>query len=263
MSTLFAGPWRGEFGWMVATWIPAIRYRSKKYDRTVMIIDEAFRPLVEDFAEVMHDGIKAKLPDRWLADGKRPKPTAAQLEEIVGSRLIRPDADICMSNKKLYRIYGIRSSQPCNFGLLIHARKVRKSDKWDREWPLANYIKIANEFSLHTSCTAASIGHPDGAEHVPGTIDMRGIPIDELCSLMRNSNCLLSPSSGPAHLASMCGCPHVVMTDNEYKRAIGGTNRDRYTRLWNPFQTPCKVLDKHNWQPPVDVVWEAVCRFVR
>jgi ADP-heptose:LPS heptosyltransferase len=182
---------------------------------------------------------------------------------IGKSDLIRPSGDVCMSSKKVFRMYGEQGARPGAGALLIHARKVHKRDKWNREWPIHNFVEIASRFSMGSSCDIVSIGSKNGAERVPGTFDGRDMPLPELCSLMRVAKCVLSPSSGPAHLASLCGCPHVVMTDNEYKKAIKGTNKDRYERLWNPFLTPCKVLDKHNWQPPVDVVWGALCRFLK
>ena len=53
MKTLLAGPWLSEFGWELMTWIPAIRARSRNYDKTVCICKKGHNYLYEDFADII------------------------------------------------------------------------------------------------------------------------------------------------------------------------------------------------------------------
>jgi ADP-heptose:LPS heptosyltransferase len=107
-----------------------------------------------------------------------------------------------------------------------------------------------------------SIGSQAGASHVSKTGDLRDIPMILLCQQMVHAKAVVGPSSGPMHLASFCGTPHVVWTTSEYRKAIKGTNKERYERIWNPLKTRCTVIDKWEWQPPIEAVYNAIKEFV-
>jgi hypothetical protein len=64
-------------------------------------------------------------------------------------------------------------------------------------------------------------------------------------------------SSGPLHLSSHCRTPHILWTDSKYQKAVGGTNKQRYKKIWNPFQTRCIVIDT-GWNPSVKEVKKAI-----
>jgi hypothetical protein len=196
--------------------------------------------------------------DRWLFNDKRVKlPNELR---IPGAVLVSPSQDVCCKWKREYVKYGEKRPD-CAYDLIIHARAetkyASKSNHKNRNWPVKNYVKLLSTLGVKRVCSIGTVAH-----HVPGTEDLRGIPLSRLCDIMASSNVLLSPSSGPAHLASLCGCPHVVMTYDKREKAIKGTNKDRYERLWNPLKTPCKILDAHLWQPPVKLTVKAVRKFL-
>ena len=143
------------------------------------------------------------------------------------------------------------------YDLIIHARACKKynQEKWN--WPDKNYEKVLKNLNPSKVCSIGTEAH-----HIKGTEDLRGIPLKDLCDIMASSKVLLTPSSGPGHLASLCGLSHIIMTDNYYQKSIGGTNRDRYKYKWNRFKVKCRILDKHNWIPPVDLVTKEVEKFL-
>lgn len=256
MSTLLAGPWWGEFGWEVATWIPAVRSFSRSFDRTVIICKKGHEYLYQDFADACICNDKKGLPDRWLLNGKK----VQMLQEIrtlfPTGVILLPRENVCSKGKREYIKYGMKCEDYA-YDLVIHARAQTKYNQRSWNWPVPRYRKLLNELNLKKVCSIGTV-----AQHIEGTEDLRGISIGKLCNILASSKAFLSPSSGPAHLASLCGCPHVIMTSDTWQKSIKGTNKDRYKKIWNPFGTPCKVLDKHNWQPPVKVVVKAVEKFL-
>jgi hypothetical protein len=256
MKTLLAGPWLSEFGWELMTWIPAIRARSRKYDRIVCVCKTGHNYLYEDFADIILNYDKKGLSDRWLLNGKSVKLPKKFIEMFPKADVITPRKSVCNEWKREYCKYS-RSYEIEGYDLIIHARACKKYDQQRWNWPVKNYIKLVELLNLKKICCIGT-----DAYYVGGTKDLRGIDIEDLCDVLASSKVMLSPSSGPAHLASLCQCPHVVMTDNSYQKSVKGTNKDRYKKIWNPFFTSCKVLDKHNWQPPVSVVAKALEKFL-
>jgi len=256
MKTLTAGPFLSEFGWLICCWIPAIRRYSRKFDETTVVCRAAHDYLVEDFAGgiIHHD--KKGLPDRWLLNGKETHIHKLTKRMLVGATIVEPTQKVCTQWKREYFKYG-KKYEECAYDLVIHARACTKYGQRSWNYPKPRYRKVLEALKPQRVCCIGT-----EANYIEGTEDKRNIPLKELCDILASSKVLLSPSSGPAHLASLCGCPHVVMTDNKYQKSIGGTNRDRYKRLWNPFHTKCKVLDKDNWQPPVKKVVKTLEKFL-
>ena len=258
MKTLVAGPFLAEFGWHVSTFIPAIRCYSRRFDKTVIVCKKEHEYLYEDFANdgfVTHGGKKG-LPDRWLLNGKKVKMPNVIIRAYPNAKIVEPTRKVCMDWKREYFKYGEKRDD-CAYDLVIHARACTKYGQRSWNYPKPRYGKVLEALKLNKVCCIGTQAH-----YIEGTDDKRNIPLSGLCDILASSKVLLSPSSGPAHLASSCGCPHVIMTSNVWQKQIKGTNKDRYKRIWNAFNTPCKVLDKHNWQPPVDLVVKAVGKFL-
>jgi hypothetical protein len=72
--------------------------------------------------------------------------------------------------------------------------------------------------------------------------------------LLANADIVIGPSSGPMHLASLCGAPHVTWTDK-------ASTKRRYLGGWNPHKTPCIVLDqsKREFISPVEILKAVSC----
>lgn len=258
MRELLAGPWLGEFGWELMTWIPAIRRYSRKFDGAIVVCKTGHDSLYRDFANtIIHSDPKAgDLPDRWLINGKKVHLKKAMVECFPNAELVMPRKKVCDDWKREYIKYGMRCNEYA-YDLVIHARAHTKYGQRSWNWPVPRYREVVKKLGLGRVCSIGTVAH-----HIEGTEDLRGIPLDHLCNILASSKVLLTPSSGPGHLASLCGCSHVIMTDLKWQKSIGGNNRDRYKRIWNPFGTKCKILDHHNWQPPVPVVLKALERLL-
>ena len=124
-----------------------------------------------------------------------------------------------------------------------------------RNWFVENWNKYVSEFCDQYSI--ASIGHKKHSLHINGTDDLRNIGLEELSNTLSLASCCVGSSSGPMHLASLCCTPHIVWTDKRHHKIINGTNRLRYTELWNPFKTKCQIVDTYGWQPPVCAIINA------
>jgi len=256
MKVVLAGPWLGEFGWEVATWIPALRKYSRNVDRIIAVCPPGHEYLYEDFAYKIIPYKKSGLKDRWLFNGKRPAMPGKIRKHFPDTKILIPKKKVCSSWEREYIMYGDFSEK--GYDLIIHARAETKYGQRSWNWPKARYRKLIDLVKPKSVCSIGTKAH-----YIDGTDDLRGIQMEKLCNVLSSSKVLLTPSSGPGHLASLCDCPHVIMTTDKWQKSVKGTNRDRYKRIWNPFRTPCKVLDTHNWQPPVSVVVKAVEGFLR
>ena len=256
LKTLLIGHDCIEWGWTIAAWVPYCRFMSQRYEKTIVVCRKANKYLYEDFADNFIYYDKRGETDRWLFNRKKIK--MPKSIKIKGASVRTPNRERCMSKaKKKYLQYG-ELTKNSGFDILIHAR-ARKQGQTQVNWPTRKYVKMMENFP---KMTVASIGTKEDAYCIPGTTDLRGTCLKNLCNIMRSSKIVVGTSSGPLHLASHCGTPHVVITSNEYRKCIKGTNRYRYTSLWNPFKTPVEVIDKYGWNAPVEPVVKAVGKYL-
>jgi hypothetical protein len=255
VKILLAGPWLGEFGWECAVWAPLIRRHSHKFDKTVIVCRSGHGYLYEDFAGAVIDYDKKGLSDRWLFNGKKvdmPQNIAAMYPDAT---LCRPRQGKCMEWPREYYPYG--TGQGEKYDIVIHARAETKHGQKCWNYPIKSFLEVLNILGIDAG-RCASIGSVSGASYVPGTKDLRGIPLNRLAAVLSNSGVCVSPSSGPEHFAHICRCKTVVITSNEWQKSVGGTNKDRYYKLWRAWDTPVKVLDNDNWLPSPEKVAKAV-----
>lgn len=260
--TLLAGPWGGEFGWEIMTWIPALRHKAQRYKNSIVVCREEMAPLY-DFAQAYIPYTKTGKTDRWLLNGKKVKIKKEIIERYNGATILQPSKSVCYNSPKLYKAYG-NYTESCGleretgYDIVIHARAMTKYGQQKLNWPVEKYTELLNQI---TPKRAMSMGTKSGAHWIPDTIDGRDIPIEALCVILANSKVCVGTSSGPMHLASLCKCPHVVMTGNEKLKSLHyHNNRWRYEKWWNPFGTPVEVVDKHGWKPPVKAVVKAIIK---
>lgn len=266
MKLFVAGPDCGlEFGWLVARWIPAVRHKAQSYDKTVIVCKNGYQDLYE-FADefILYD--KDGKSDRWLLDRKVVKlPAKAKQYYPKITKHWLADEEHCLRRPLKYHKYGKyddRLERSPKYDLLIHARACAKYGQKKLNWHPQKYEKLISMLGLH-NIRVASVGSKKNAHFIPNTIDVRDVPLGILTCIMANARCIVGTSSGPMHLASLCGCPHVVLTGaSKLKILRGHTNRYRYEKLWNPFKTKCTIIDKYGWHPPVEAVYKAVRDFV-
>tara|TARA_B100000700_G_C15045666_1_gene857820 strand:+ start:2080 stop:2907 length:828 start_codon:yes stop_codon:yes gene_type:complete len=264
------GPWVGEFGWELFSWQAHCRAIARSYDFSVVISRPGNSYLYEDFcdlyvpfapdqsgisdshmnsavsnfnvqeflsATVSHD-ILTSYDWNWVPPTKIGNPPYDHWRAKVH---VENAGDI-VPEYCLYR--GDSLGEKAD--ILIHARnrKIREIDNWDsKKW---DYVVS----ELKKNYVVACIGQPSSSLALDGTFDVRGKDLRFITGLMRSAKCIVGPSSGPLHLATLSGCPQVWWTSNPNQ------NYSRYMSTWNPFGIKSIMLNGTN--PDPDVVVKAI-----
>ena len=265
-SHLLAGPWVGEFGWELFAWQGYIRALSSQYDKTTIICRPTSHSLYSDFAddfmyynpskgqadsffmhgvdfqdsirEILSNGATLKRGTSLLIPRRIGWPPHTHWSEAFpfGKHTVKPKYINFSEDTKI-------KSFDNQFDYIFHVRnrQLRKSDNWS----LDNWRKLRDMIGEPEKI--ACIGTHKDSAHIEGTADIRGADLEVLFKVMSLAKCVFGPSSGPMHLASLCGVPHVVWSH--------GGNRERYEENWNPLKTPVLFLDEYDWHPAPDYVW--------
>ena len=247
----------GEFGWFLMRFQAIFRAIKEKHPDIKIVI--ASRPglyaIVKDYVEEYIEIDYGSKTDGWRVNEENPILEPKILEKY--KNYIYMDGLVCMKGlPQSFIKFGKPYTATGYKYVVIHPRNTTKVGTEYRNWSLENWNKLVKKIS-DLGFLVATIGTKDTL--LPdNTKDMRSIPIDVTMDLLYNSELVLGPSSGPIHLASLCGASHVVWTDDKVWESCGGTNRYRYETSWNPLGTKAIVLDEDNWQPPVDTVYNAI-----
>jgi|TARA_R110000796_G_scaffold53953_1_gene126359 hypothetical protein len=255
MKKLIAGPFVGEFGWELFCWQGVLRTLSKTHDKTIIYCRPGMEKLYLDFA----DEIITYLPPNYEPnchfnthiDENIPVPSISPNDTYIGpnTRLVdytqhtSPPFTPNISQEFIKFGEGTRK----NNVVLIHARSTNKVNTGVRNWPIEKWEELVNHL-IQLRYIVISIGSKDASSHIKNTEDKRGVDLDELANIMSVSTFTMGPSSGPLHLAALCGSPIVVWSGSN-------VNQKRYENDWNPFKV--KVRANHiNWNPSLDIVKE-------
>jgi ADP-heptose:LPS heptosyltransferase len=250
---LLAGPWVGEFGWELFCWQGHIRRLSKDFDKTIIIGREGNDFLYSDFCdEYVVFNPESFKTDMWMCHGA--KSHKHLINSIKHTKYFSGNFNIGM----LYSIDGVRdlnglffkqsfhkyqtTTTMDGYDVILHGRN--KSTGSDRNWSKEQWDILAKKL-LDEGLNICCIGNSE-AFHMDGTTDLRGITLEDLTGVMNKSKIIVGPSSGPMHMASLCGLKHLVWS-TEY-------NRIRYERDWNPFNTEVIFHSDGEWNPnPNDI----------
>lgn len=237
------GPDSGvEFGWLLAKVIPKIRYMAKNFDKVYVITTTDRLPFYKDFAEPYTEMTKTFKQNMW--GFHRTKIT-----------YVHPTKELCCGPaENLFYRYG----QGDNVGECIVVHKRNKGD--GREWDKKTWDVFLSKLKNITDLQVFSIG-----TQIHGSADcLYRYDHGNAVKFLGGAKLCIGPSSGPMHLASLCGCPHIVWTDSKKWNLGGkkGTNRERYETAWNPFKTEAIVIDQYGWKPNPDIVLDEVKKFL-
>lgn len=254
MSKLLVGPWMGEFGWEMMRWQGIIRYyaQDNKFDEVIIGCASGNRVLYQDFATDFIDNTPYHgYPDGWKYNHMNPVFDKEILEKVNPDVYISPTQESTARSKpQNFAKYGV-SDPALSYDLLIHPRSTTKNGTGIRNWPEGRWMNLVNSL---TELKIGCIGTTNSSYYIPGVADLRDISLDKLVNIMSSSKMVIGPSSGPMHLASLCGLKHLVWTDTKVWSSISGTNRQRYETIWNPFMTDVIVIDQEGWQPSIDTI---------
>lgn len=265
-KTLLAGPYVGEFGWELFGWQGYIRALSREYDETIIISRPGNRYFYQDFCSEYHTYLPSgnktnytKCKDDKLPDNYYDKFTFTGLipSQTMFARW-HPSKGMRGFNRKFipegleseYIRYGTPDHE-YGYDILVHARSTCKLGSGFRNWPEYRWMELVG--GLMDDFRVASIGRSSSAIHVEGSDDMRDLDAEELCDLIAGSTLVAGPSSGPMHLASLCGTPHLVWSDK--------INRRRYLEHWNPFNTQCIFYSDDRWHPGAGKIEKIIRKF--
>jgi ADP-heptose:LPS heptosyltransferase len=209
-DVLFAGPWVGEFGWELMHWQGFLRKLSRAYRKTVVCCPAGHEALYADFAtETLAHDLRGTAECNVLRDIQNPE----ERERI--RRLIPEDCDHLepLGYQPFSRQEFVRFGKPhsgLEVDVLFHPRgrvfgadRNWSADRWHR------LIALLRGRGLRLGC----LGLRAATLPLEGDfLDLRDKPLSETLDIIASARAVLGPSSGPMHLASLCGPPHVVWT---------------------------------------------------
>ena len=246
----------GERG-HIFMWHAKVRGLASRYKKVIVASHHDLGPLFDDFA---HEFRGVRLGCDSDMDGPY-EPTAEDIAKIGAALagenmeiLARVDSHYVKAQQEGFVFRKFGRADPKYAGMIVlHARG--RALGADHNWAVGKWPELINSLrSRGIDNPIAFIGRPDLSTWCPGGMDLRGMEFSELLTLLRNAAVIVGPSSGPIHLASQCGCKQVTWNGDEGREA---DIRQRYMVAWNPFGTPCKVLDRWTWQPTVEEVASA------
>ena len=254
---LLAGPWVGEFGWELFCWQGFIRKLSKKYDKTIVIGRPTNEYLYKDFCdEYIKFDPESFNTDAWNCHNA--KNANHVIKTIKHTDYISGHFDIGMRytqngvidtkgwffNKQLYHKYETITKED-GYDVIFHCRN--KKTGGERNWEKTQWEELYR--LLDDDIKIACVGNNESF-YIDGTKDLRNIDLNDLITTMNNSKLIVGPSSGPMHLASLCGLKHLVWS-TEY-------NRVRYEKDWNPFNTETIIYSEEGWNPNPNNIKEII-----
>lgn len=253
---LFASAWIGELGWELFCWQGYLRAIAENYDYVTVVSRPGHEILYADFADkFIPFAPSTGETNMWMCDGaeshahlhrdaRREGRTTILDPIILWDRFRNKGKDIVTILKpQKFVKYGTHSPDTA-YDVVYHARSTKKKGSAERNWPTEKWNEFADNFD---KSRIAAIGSPDGAYHVEGTVDLRGIPLAKLVNVLASSGLLVGTSSGPMHLGALCGCPLLVWSG--VPKSV-----PRYTTEWNPLNTPVVMMMDGGWNPEVEEV---------
>ncbi|MBL7076040.1 MAG: hypothetical protein ISS31_01085 [Kiritimatiellae bacterium] len=247
-DTLFAGPWVGEFGWELMDWQGYLRALRGRYKRIIVSARPSSKALYDDFCdEFVPHGIRGESNAHTIFGIENPHELARVLNAIPANCDHLPPLRYIPQDEQSFIRFGGDHSDETAPDILVHARG--RASVPGRNWPVEQWQHLA-ALLQEEGMTVGCIGLRNATLEVEGVVDYRDLPLAETMQLMSSCKCVVGPSSGAMHLASLCGSPHVVWTDRK-SYGMGKTSREKYESWWNPLQTPVAVMDESGFSPDV------------
>lgn len=285
-KAIIAGPCVSEFGWELMEWQGYVRALASKSDVVVVCTSAGLEPLYQDMNPIfIPHSIKCARDSHVALAGSitNPKEVLRARDEIGkyyaqflknGMRIITVDNMHVNPgrrpiDKQRFVKYGMASNAPIRYPIVVHARTRHESrrnggDNYSIDAWNTLLAMLVTEGVISRLSDVAAIGTSTAALAPYGVSDLRDAPLQVVMDTLAAAELAIGPSSGPLHLASLCGTPHVVWAIDIFQLSIGCTNRDRYVTYWNPFKTPAHVeLHKKGYQPDPDALAPVICSFHR
>lgn len=233
-----------DFGWNLMRFNPYCRWNCTVWPAAkTIVICRPGEEYIWEFADEFDFVEPNYSTNRWWHYGKYldipwklRRKHGVRLRES-GNRIIVPNHRNCVQLKRMNKFRKLGKKKPGGFDMVIHARATVKYGSRYRNWPLGGYGEMLDRLPGLKACSIGKQAH-----HVPGTEDMRELPLNELCDLMASSRFFFGPASGPAYLANLCHLPAFIWGDER--------KFDKARYRWRPFkEVPMRFVRKYGWNP--------------
>jgi len=238
MTTLWAGPFGGEFGWEIMGWQGHIRRLSKGVDRVVVACRESSIPLYLDFTS---DFIV--IPD---CDGLSGQGCEVDLlewdEKIAGLMKVndsRTPSNLFLPDQCDYIPYGEGVYGQYRVAFCARSKDLGPERNWPNRW----WSMLVNAMPLQYM-SYVSLGKTDSSMLVPGSIDGRDWPLRQVMDALAGAHLVIGPNSGLIHLASLCQPQNILTWVDPKGHAMGMSTYQRVTDKWNPFATGTHCINE-------------------
>lgn len=251
MKTLIAAPCVGEIGWELMAWQARVRwhFRHGAFDQLLVLGGPGREAFYADMPCTYRVMDLSSLPgtayeDRRLDPASRLPVTACDIRNHVAPAV---DAAIRQIEQRTHN-YSVLWPEyagrlwPCNASHQAFIRFERPllhppSRPWVVLVPRTRGYRADDNWSA------------EQWDELSARLRQRGIhttvyPPEAEAAIAALSGCDLAvgQSTGGLHLASLCGCPHLVWAGNSGRVASPWqiTGRQRYETMWNPLGTPVR-----------------------
>ncbi|NWG32759.1 MAG: hypothetical protein HXY29_14890 [Rhodocyclaceae bacterium] len=247
MRVLLTAPYVGEIGWELMAWQARVRllFHRGGFDRLVVLGSAGKEAFYQDMPLDYRPVEPAGLPgvayeDRRLLPDNQPM-SRSELRAFVEPAVRAAAGELAQSGCQTHILCPPYAGKPwpCD---RRHQRFIRfQSPHPDpRGAPWVVLVPRTRGFGA-ANWTAAQW------EELAGSLDGVGVgistlPCEAAAAIEMLSACDLAvgQSTGGLHLASLCGCPHLVWAAEPSRlwTPWSITNRQRYQTFWNPLGTP-------------------------
>ena len=264
LNYMIFGPWVGEFGWEVAMFQAMVRLviaRQRAQNRkitNVVITRINSQALYYDCADYIywHD-TPTNQAITWNVKSTEYKGPTFPPERYWHRSRQYP---VMWSNyyPGLFRVFGTRDSwYTSKFAApqydIVLAIRWRVESGPERNWLVKYWTRLLKMLEP-LGLKVAAIGTKDGAAPPPAAWvdDLRGNELGQVMAILNRATICVGPSSGPMHLAVLCGCPIVCWCHRNaaLQYTPGGTA--------NPFCTPLVRPGDHSVD--IETVYRCVCQ---
>lgn len=260
---LVAGPWVGEFGWELFGWQGHLRYLSNFFDSVIAYSRPEMEYLYKDFVSDFR-AYTPKGPGTggWKSNFERTPPNVierdfgyADKSNIsyldgrfrIGYEMNRPEDSHKRFFNQEFVAYG-RQDKSLSYDVVVHSRRTGKNHSSHRNgWSRDKWSSYLYELIEVLGYKVVCIGVSSCADSYTLCDSLLDVDLEKSCNALRSSKCIVGPSSGPIHLASLCKCPQVVWSGED-------RNKPKYENFWNPFSVKCEYIHDDDWDPTIDSV---------
>lgn len=263
MRVLIAAPYVGEIGWELMSWQARVRrcFHHGSFDRLVVIGaagKEAFyQDMPLDYVVTDLAALPGTAYEDRRYDMKRQAPVDADRIRRAIADTVANVADQWRERASVEILWPGYAGHiwPCT---PQHQQFIRygTSVQPQRERPHVLCVQRQRALASQNNWPAESWDALREALDRAG-VDTSVYPCTaaEAIEALNRADLAIGYSTGGLHLASLCGCPHLVWSCDDETRWTPWeiTNRQRYQTFWNPLGTPMEYHAVRGHPEPADV----------